>query len=53
MLPQAMSKAQTGLYCGPLRLLAMEVYDTLNAQGTLCDLLTGDSQPVLHGTASG
>ncbi len=30
-----------GLYCGPLRLLAMEVYDELNAQGTLCDLITG------------
>lgn len=38
---QAMSSAQTGLYCGPLRLLAMEVYDSLNAGGTLCNLLTG------------
>lgn len=38
---QAMAKAQTGLYCAPLRLLAMEVYDSLNAQGTLCDLITG------------
>lgn len=36
-----MSKAETGIYCGPLRLLAMEVYDSLNAQGTLCNLLTG------------
>lgn len=41
---QAMSQAGTGVYCGPLRLLAMEVYDSLNAQGTLCNLLTGKQQ---------
>lgn len=38
---QAMRAASSGVYCGPLRLLAMEVYDDLNAQGTLCDLVTG------------
>jgi len=38
---QAMCASGRGLYCGPLRLLAMEVYDELNAQGTLCDLITG------------
>lgn len=38
---QAMREAPTGLYCGPLRLLAMEVYDELNASGTFCNLITG------------
>lgn len=40
---RAMCAAETGLYCGPLRLLAMEVYDELNASGTFCNLTTGDS----------
>lgn len=39
---QAMCAAESGLYCGPLRLLAMEVYDELNASGTFCNLTTGD-----------
>lgn len=34
-------KAKRGLYCGPLRLLAMEIYDTCNAAGTYCNLITG------------
>ena len=38
---QAMKRAKSGVYCGPLRLLAMEVYDVLNASGTFCDLITG------------
>ena len=38
---QAMRAAASGVYCGPLRLLAMEVYDELNALGTRCDLITG------------
>ena len=36
-----MRAAASGVYCGPLRLLAMEVYDELNALGTRCDLITG------------
>ncbi|KAK9815173.1 hypothetical protein WJX73_009704 [Symbiochloris irregularis] len=46
---QAMSQAGTGVYCGPLRLLAMEVYDSLNAQGTLCNLLTGQEKREVPG----
>ncbi len=38
---QAMKAAEEGVYCGPLRLLAMEVYDECNAEGTFCDLITG------------
>lgn len=33
-----------GLYCGPLRLLALEVYDQLNKAGVYCDLITGQEQ---------
>lgn len=39
---QAMRAAESGVYCGPLRLLAMEVYDELNATGTYCNLITGE-----------
>ena len=38
---RAMRAAPSGVYCGPLRLLAMEVYDELNASGTHCNLTTG------------
>lgn len=33
--------AKEGVYCGPLRLLAMEIYDECNASGTFCNLYTG------------
>ena len=29
---QAMREAKSGTYCGPLRLLAMEVFDSVNQQ---------------------
>jgi len=29
---QAMKEAETGIYCGPLRLLAMEVFDSVNQE---------------------
>ena len=41
---QAMRAAASGVYCGPLRLLAMEIYDSCNADGTLCDLITGQER---------
>ena len=31
----------SGVYCGPLRLLAAEVAERLNAEGTVCSLVTG------------
>ncbi|XP_052225429.1 ATP-dependent RNA helicase SUPV3L1, mitochondrial-like isoform X3 [Dreissena polymorpha] len=37
-------EAESGVYCGPLRLLAMEVYDKSNAQGVPCDLKTGETR---------
>ena len=33
-----------GLYCGPLRLLAAEIYERLNKQGVYTDLLTGQEK---------
>lgn len=41
-----LEEAKTGVYAGPLRLLAHEVYSRLNARGKCCDLVTGDEQIV-------
>lgn len=39
-----LEEAETGLYAGPLRLLAHEVYMRLNARGKRCNLITGDER---------
>ncbi|CAN0451495.1 unnamed protein product, partial [Discosporangium mesarthrocarpum] len=36
--------APGGVFCGPLRLLALEVYEQLNSQGVYCNLLTGQER---------
>lgn len=41
-----LEQAKTGIYAGPLRLLAHEVYTRLNAKGKICDLVTGDEKAV-------
>jgi hypothetical protein len=33
--------SRSGVYCGPLRLLACEVSDRMNAEGLPCRLVTG------------
>ncbi|XP_014515515.1 DExH-box ATP-dependent RNA helicase DExH18, mitochondrial [Vigna radiata var. radiata] len=38
---QRFMEAKKGIYCSPLRLLAMEVFDKVNAKGIYCSLLTG------------
>lgn len=44
---QALKEAGNGTYLGPLRLLALEVFDTLNMDGYPCTLLTGEEyQPI-------
>lgn len=45
-----LEEAKTGIYAGPLRLLAHEVWTRLNARGKPCMLLTGDDRraPELH-----
>jgi hypothetical protein len=39
---KALMTAGTGWYLAPLRLLAFEIFDRLNQQGVLCNLLTGE-----------
>ena len=39
---QRLEAAESGTYAGPLRLLAFEVYNRLNAKGRPCHLVTGD-----------
>lgn len=41
--------AKTGVYAGPLRLLAHEVYSRFNAKGIACALVTGEEQRVPKG----
>jgi len=44
---ERLKEAKRGLYVGPLRLLAAEVYETLNAQGIYTNLLTGQEKQVM------
>ncbi|MBZ0294877.1 MAG: hypothetical protein K8L99_20110 [Anaerolineae bacterium] len=39
---QALASAGSGWYLAPLRLLAFEIFDRLNRDGILCNLLTGE-----------
>jgi ATP-dependent RNA helicase SUPV3L1/SUV3 len=39
---EALKAASSGIYLAPLRLLAWEVYETLNQQEICCDLVTGE-----------
>jgi len=43
---EKMKAAESGLYLAPLRLLALEVYDKLNEEGTPCSLKTGEEEKV-------
>lgn len=36
--------AETGVYCGPLRLLANEIFIKMNEAGVPCDLATGEER---------
>lgn len=46
---QALMKAGSGTYLGPLRLLALEMFDKLNEHGCLCSLVTGEEQELIEG----
>jgi ATP-dependent RNA helicase SUPV3L1/SUV3 len=41
---QRLEQAETGVYAGPLRLLAHEVFTRLNAKGKQCMLVTGEEK---------
>lgn len=36
--------AESGIYCGPLRLLAHEIFEKMNNKGIPCNLLTGEER---------
>eukprot|EP00884_Botryococcus_braunii_P014946 jgi/Botrbrau1/23452/Bobra.106_1s0010.2 len=46
---EAFKQAKNGIYCGPLRLLAMEVYDRMNSEGIYCNLVTGQERKEVPG----
>ena len=41
---QAFHNSKSGVYCGPLKLLASEVYNKSNKLNTKCDLITGEER---------
>lgn len=41
---QRFMESKKGVYCSPLRLLAMEVFDKVNALGVYCSLITGQEK---------
>lgn len=57
---KALAKAPTGVYAGPLRLLAHEVWERLNlgsvggldGKGRACSLLTGEERRIVEGGAN-
>lgn len=44
---QTLTKADTGLYLAPLRLMALEVYESLNKAGVPCNLITGEEHIII------
>ncbi|KAF4635390.1 hypothetical protein G7Y89_g2698 [Cudoniella acicularis] len=44
-----LEEAKTGIYAGPLRLLAHEVYTRFNAKGKKCALITGEERRIPEG----
>lgn len=38
---ERLKSAKTGVYCGPLRLLAEEIFEKLNLENVKCNLMTG------------
>jgi ATP-dependent RNA helicase SUPV3L1/SUV3 len=47
---ESLRKAKSGIYCGPLRLLAYEVFEKLNALGCKTDLVTGQEVEIRDGS---
>ena len=48
---EALKSSGDGTYLGPLRLLALEMFDRLNAAGIPCSLLTGEESITTDGAA--
>ena len=47
---QRLKQAYHGIYLGPLRLLALEVYDRMMTDGIPCDMITGEEAIRTHGS---
>lgn len=48
---QALKEAEKGIYLAPLRLLAYEIYDRLNGENVLCNMITGEEE-IIHDGAN-
>lgn len=46
---EALKKANSGIYLGPLRLLALEIQERLNNSNVPCSLLTGEEENIIDG----
>ncbi|CAJ0868347.1 5555_t:CDS:10 [Entrophospora sp. SA101] len=46
---KCLETAKSGIYCGPLRLLANEIFDRMNNNGIPCNLVTGEERKELDG----
>lgn len=46
---ERLKKVSKGIYLSPLRLLAMEIQETLNSSGVLCSLSTGEEEDIVPG----
>lgn len=44
-----LARASSGVYLGPLRLLAYEQFENLNSKGIPCSLVTGEEQEIIKG----
>ncbi|KPM11090.1 ATP-dependent RNA helicase SUV3-like protein, mitochondrial-like protein [Sarcoptes scabiei] len=41
-------ESNSGIYCGPLKMLAVEVFQKANNSGVMCDLITGEERRFAH-----
>lgn len=46
---QQLKQAETGVYLAPLRILALEIFEKLNADGVPCSLITGEEEILVEG----
>ncbi|KAG0131033.1 P-loop containing nucleoside triphosphate hydrolase protein [Tuber indicum] len=47
-----LEEAADGIYAGPLRLLAHEIFERMNSKGIPCNLVTGDDMRIVSETAA-
>ena len=44
-----LKNSKSGIYLAPLRLMALEIYSTLNEEGYLCSMITGEEERLKDG----